>query len=116
MLDKHSNECYNGVKNLFECKKTGEYNKMIEKLWNEYFAEVCSVIETNEEKTMTKRLIELHKLVNESLTKEQNEAVENHLEALLEMQSLLIKKSFFKGCEFATEFLLKTTSFGKTHT
>lgn len=40
-------------------------------------------------------------------------AVKKHVEALLELQSLFLKKAFFKGCEFATLFILEVTCFEK---
>ncbi len=86
---------------------------MIEKLWNEYFAESCSGIETAEEKAMIKRAIETLEAVNMLLTKEQNDALEKHMEVVYEMQGGFIKKAFFKGCEFALSFALETGALKK---
>ena len=79
----------------------------IEKLWNEYFAESCSGIETAEEKVLIKRVIETHKALHVLLTKEQNDTMETHMEAVYEMQGSFVKKAFMKGCEFALSFALE---------
>ncbi len=86
----------------------------LEKLWNEYFAEECAAIHTQEERVLAKKAIEIHKSVNELLTKEQNAAVEKYIETLLEMQDAFIKKAFFKGCEFTISFLLGVGDSKKT--
>ena len=79
----------------------------LEKLWNEYFAEECAAMNSEEERALSKRAIELHKGVIELLTKEQNDAIEGYIDALFEIQESFVKKAFFKGCEFATAFLLE---------
>lgn len=79
----------------------------LEKLWNEYFAESCTGIETEEEKALIKRVIETHQAVNMLLTKEQNDEMEKHMEVVYEMQGCFVKKAFFKGCEFALSFALE---------
>lgn len=80
---------------------------LLEKLWNEYFAEECAAINTKEEKALVKKAVEMHKTANESLTKEQSEAFEKYIEALYEIQGFFVKKAFFNGCEFATSFLFE---------
>ena len=85
----------------------------LEKLWNEYFAEECAAMDTAEEKALIKKAGELHKIANESLSREQKDATENYIEALYEMQDCFGKKAFFKGCEFATSFLLEAGNIEK---
>ena len=80
----------------------------IEKLWYDYFSEECSVIDTEEEKELTRKLIDMHETVNELLTKEQSATVEKYIETIYEYQDFFAKKSFFKGCKFTISFLLKT--------
>ncbi len=87
--------------------------KTLEKLWNEYFAEECAVIDTEEERVLLKKAVELQKTVNELLTKEQREAVQKCMEALYEMEGVFIKKAFFNGCEFAASFFFEAGNFGK---
>ncbi len=87
--------------------------EILENLWNEYFAEECAVIDTDEERAFLVRTGELHESVNELLTKEQRETIEKYIEALYEMQNLFVKKAFFKGCEFATTFLFEAGKFAK---
>ncbi len=89
-----------------------KYNeKTLEKLWDEYLSDECSAIKTNEEKLLAKGAIEKHKIINELLTKEQNEAVEKYIDAICEIQGSLTKKAFFKGCEFAVSFLIEAVEF-----
>ncbi len=83
----------------------------LDKLWNEYFAEDCMVIDTEEERALLKRIIEMQKSVNELLASEERCAIEKYIGVLYEMQSLSVKKVFFKGCEFALSFLLLIWSF-----
>lgn len=77
-----------------------------EQLWDEYFAEKCAAIETEEEKALIKRTIEKHNDVNAILTDAQKKAVEQYAETVYEMQGLLAKKAFFMGFEFARSFFL----------
>lgn len=85
----------------------------LENLWNAHFAEECAEINTDEEKSLLKRAGEMHKKVNELLTKEQICLVEKYIETLYEIQTVFGKKSFFKGCEFAISFLFELGIVGK---
>ena len=85
----------------------------LEKLWNEYFAEECAAINTEEEKALMKKAIEMQKKANESLTKEQSDAIEKYIEVLYQIQGCYIKKAFFDGCEFATSFFFELGGFPK---
>ncbi|MBO5354439.1 MAG: hypothetical protein J6B09_00045 [Clostridia bacterium] len=85
----------------------------LEKLWNEYLLDECAAINTNEERTLMKKTVELHEKVNALLNKEQEEAVEKYVDALCDMEALFVKKAFFKGCEFAVSFLLEVGRFEK---
>ena len=85
----------------------------LEKLWNEYFAEKCSAIDTEEERELIKKSAEMHKTLDELLTKEQSDAIEKYVEILYEIQGFFIKKAFFKGCEFATSFIFEAGKFEK---
>ena len=88
-------------------------NKIFEKLWNDYFYEECSKINTEEEKALIKKAAEMHETVNEFLTKEQSETMENYIDVLCEMQNSFVKSAFFKGCEFAMAFLFEIGKLGK---
>lgn len=85
--------------------------KILEKLWNEYFYEECSVISTKEEKALIKKAAEIHEATNELLAKEQIDAIENYVDTLCEIQDSFAKKAFFKGCEFAACFLIEVGHF-----
>ena len=50
----------------------------LEKLWDEYFAEECAVIDTEEERMFLRKAAEVHKKASELLTKEQNNAIEKY--------------------------------------
>lgn len=85
--------------------------KILEKLWNEYFAEKCAAINTEEERALVKKAVKMHEKVNEALTKEQIEIIEKYIEAIYEIQDRSIKRAFFKGCSFAIEFLFGVRGF-----
>ena len=87
--------------------------KLVEKLWDEYFYEECSRINTEEEKVLIKKAAEMHEAVNELLTNEQSKAVENFVDTLCEIQDSFVKSAFLKGCEFAASFLFEVESFRK---
>ena len=60
------------------------------------------------------RLAKMHEAANALLTKVQREAIEEHIEALYEMQGFCVKKAFIKGCEFTASFFLEAVNFGDT--
>lgn len=80
----------------------------LERLWNEYLADECAVIDTDEERVLTKRTIELHEKANALLNREQEKAIEKYVDAMSELDAFFVKKAFFKGCEFAVSFLCET--------
>ena len=87
--------------------------KTIEKLWDEYFSDECARIETDEERKFTKNSIALHEKANALLSKEQEDAVDKYIDSLCSINSLFVKKAFFKGCKFALSFLFETEDLGK---
>ena len=87
--------------------------EILEKLWDEYFFDKCAVMNTDEEREMTKRVVELHETANASLNKEQKEAIEKYVDALCDTEALFVKKAFFKGCGFAVSFILAVGDLGK---
>ena len=50
---------------------------------------------------------------DKKLDKEQQEALEKYVDAIYDMESLFIKKAFFKGCEFTLSFLTGAGRLGK---
>ena len=86
---------------------------ILEKLWGEYFWDKCAVMDTKEERELTKRAAELHETANALLNKEQKDAVEKYVDALCDAEALFMKKTFFKGCEFAVSFILEAGILGK---
>lgn len=85
--------------------------KTLEKLWSEYLAEKCAAIDTEEERALANEAVEKHKIANDLLTKKQRDAIEKYIDVLCEIQSSFVKKAFFKGCEFATSFLIEAGNF-----
>lgn len=79
----------------------------LEKLWNDYLLDECALIDTDEERMLTKKAAELHESANALLNKDQQAAVEKCLDALYDIEALFVKKAFCKGCEFAVSFLLE---------
>ena len=82
----------------------------LDKLWNDYLLEECAVMNTDEERALTKKTAELHEKANARLNKDQQNTVQKFVDALCDLQSLFVKKAFFKGCEFAVSFLLEAGS------
>ena len=83
----------------------------LEKLWGEYFAEECALVEGDEERVLMRHAAELAEALSASMTKEQREATEKYVEAIYEIQGLFVKKVFFKGCEFTASFFLEAGGF-----
>ena len=86
-------------------------NKTLEKLWNEYFANECSAIDTAIEKALVKKAANMHEIADKLLSSEQREALENYVDSLCEIQDYLVKKAFFKGCKFTLSFIFATREF-----
>ena len=85
----------------------------LEKLWTEYLSGECAVIDTDEERALTKKAAELHEKATALLNDKQKEAIEKYVDAVYAIEAFFVKKAFFKGCEFAVSFLLETGNFGK---
>lgn len=81
--------------------------QILENLWNEYLWDQCAAIDTDEERKLTKLSAELHEKATASLNEEQKENVQKYIETLCHLDSLFVKKAFFKGCEFSVSFLLE---------
>ena len=79
----------------------------LDKLWKEYLSDECAEIDTDEERNLTKKTVELHEKASALLNKEQADAVEEYVDAVCDVESFFAKKAFFKGCEFAVSFLLE---------
>ena len=87
--------------------------KILETLWNEYLCDKCAAIDTDEERNLTKNAIALHEKVNALLNEEQQDVVEEYVDALYDIEDVSIRKAFFKGCEFAVSFLLEAGNLRK---
>lgn len=85
----------------------------LEKLWNDYLLDECSMIDTDEERMLTKKVAELHESANILLNKAQQDAVEKYVDALCDIEALFVKKAFLKGCEFSVSFLLEARNLEK---
>ena len=87
--------------------------KLLERLWNEYLFDECAFMNTDEERRLAKKAVELHEVASALLNKEQEKAVEAYVDALCDAEALLSRKAFFKGCEFAASFLFEIGHSGK---
>ena len=85
----------------------------LEKLWKEYLSEECSALSTDEERGLAKKAAELHEKANDLLNKDQQAAVEKYVDTLCDIEAIIVKKAFCKGCEFAVSFLLEAGNLGK---
>ena len=85
----------------------------LERLWKEYLSDQCAVVDTEEEQILAKKAAQLHEKATAFLKEEQKEAVEQYVDALYDMEAVLVKKAFFAGCEFGVSFLLETGHWGK---
>lgn len=85
--------------------------EILEKLWSEYFAKECSLIDEEEERALLKKADEAHKTVNSLLTKDGIESIEKYIDIHYEIEGLFIKKAFFKGCKFAASFFFEVGVF-----
>ena len=78
----------------------------LEGLWKEYLMAECAVIETDEERRLTKRIGELHERANSLLNREQEEAVDGYVDALCDANTLFVKKAFFSKKTKAEKYFL----------
>jgi hypothetical protein len=87
--------------------------RTLEHLWNEYLLDECAEMDTEEERSLTKKVGELHEKANILLNQDQRNAVNGYVDALCDWEALFVKKAFFKGCEFAVSFLWEAGNFEK---
>lgn len=83
----------------------------LDKLWSEYLSDECAVMDTDEERHLTKKTAELHEKANALLNTEQKAAMEKYVDVLQSLDDLFVRKAFFKGCEFTFAFLLEAGTF-----
>ena len=79
----------------------------LERLWNEYFAQECAMIDTDEGQAAVASIAELHEKLTDLLNKEQMVALERFTKALYQSEDIFMKKAFFSGCEFAVSFFIE---------
>ena len=84
--------------------------KTLENLWNNYFSDECSIIDSEKEKELAENAVEKHKIVKSLLTEEQCKVIEDYVDTLNEFHNSFVKKAFFKGCEFAISFFLEASN------
>ena len=80
----------------------------LDEIWQYYFLEKCSAIDTRKERIALKKAAVLREKANSLLNNEQKGAIDKYVDAVYEAQGLFTKKAFFKGCEFAASFLSET--------
>ena len=79
----------------------------LEKLWNEYFSDECAIISSEVERNFMKTAADLREKAVDLLNEQQCEAMDKYIEALYDSEALLLKKAFFKGCDFGASFILE---------
>ena len=79
--------------------------KLFDKLWNGFFAEECASSNTEEERVIAKKVIEIRKTLDKLLTPEQLETAQKYIDALYEMQSFSVKKAFLTGLDFGASLM-----------
>ena len=85
----------------------------LEKLWEEYLAEECAYIDTEEERELIKNVAGMYETLKELLTKAQSDAVEEYVEAIYQMEASYVRRAFCKGCEVTASVLLEAGAFEK---
>lgn len=85
----------------------------LEKLWDQYLLDECAAVDTDEEKNLIKKTVELHEKANALLNKDQKDAIQKYVDVLCDLQSIFVKKAFLKGCEFSVSFLLESGNLRK---
>ncbi|MBQ9115548.1 MAG: hypothetical protein IJY04_00840 [Clostridia bacterium] len=85
----------------------------IERLWNDYLSEKCATINSEEEHEFTRKAIAMHEKASALLTSEQEAAVQAYIDALCNLDAILTKKAFIKGCEFTLSFFLEARGLKK---
>ena len=76
----------------------------LENLWDEY---LYSTVDMDRECQLTQKNIELKEKAMALLDNTQRAAVEAYVDAIYDIETVLIKKAFVKGCEFTASFLLE---------
>lgn len=84
-------------------------NKILDKLWNEYLIDDCAIFDTDEERGLSKRVSELHGQMAAMLDRKSLSLVEEYVSLLLELEGILSRKAFIRGCEFSASFILEVT-------
>ena len=79
----------------------------LEKLWEEYLLDECAVMETEEERDLTKKALALHEKANALLHQDQQEAVEKYIDALCDLNALFVKKRFAGDANLQFRFFWK---------
>lgn len=79
----------------------------MEMLWKDCFSGICTEMQSEEERALTKKALECYQVAKQLLSETQFTAIEKHIDALCEIQDHCVKKAFFKGCEFTLAFLLE---------
>ena len=80
---------------------------VLNRVWHEYFSDECLRVDTDEERRLLGCAADASEELNRLLTAEDRRAVERYADAIYAMQDVLIKKAFFKGCEFAVTFVIE---------
>ena len=83
--------------------------KILENLWNDYLVDQCAIIDTEEERLLTKKLADLQEKLDLQLDKTHRSLLEEYVGILCDIDSLFAKKAFLKGCKFTASFILESS-------
>ena len=81
--------------------------QLFDKIWQEYFFEECTRIETGEEKEIIRKTSELHEKVDSLLTKEESETMQEYVDCIYDGEESFYKKAFLKGVRLALSLFLE---------
>lgn len=87
---------------------------MLEKMWNDYFADECSRIDSDQERALVGQAIDLHDDLNDLLSEEECDVMEKYVDILCDINALYAKTAFLTGCKFAVSFFLEARNFKKS--
>lgn len=75
------------------------------RVWDEHFFENCSDIEKEEDRELLEKAATLREKMFSMLNQEQKIVLTEYIEVLAELETLVAKNAFLKGCDFTSSFI-----------
>ena len=85
--------------NTYVVRKGALMSKLLKKIWRECIIEECSILETKEEKELSKIVIRARDAMDLILNEKEKEAVDLYVDNIYKMQTIYAERAFLKGCE-----------------